>query len=172
MTDIIPQEIIEKKIYMIRGYKVMIDKDLADLYEVETKIFNRAVKRNSDRFLPDFMFQLTKKEAESLRFQIGTSKTSGRGGRRYLPYVFTEQGVAMLSGILNSKRAVRVNIEIMRAFVKLRQMLASNAQLSRKLKNLEKKYDEQFKVVFEAIYKLMAPPEKKKRKIGFKREKE
>jgi hypothetical protein len=172
MTDIISQELIEKKIYMIRGYKVMIDKDLADLYEVETKIFNRAVKRNSDRFLPDFMFQLTKKEAESLRFQIGTSKTSGRGGRRYLPYVFTEQGVAMLSGILKSKRAVRVNIEIMRAFIKLRQMLASNAQLSRKLKNLEKKYDEQFKVVFEAIYKLMAPPEKKKRKIGFKREKE
>jgi phage regulator Rha-like protein len=170
MNEIIPQEVVESKIYIIRGQKVMLDADLADLYEVETKLFNRAVKRNIDRFPSDFMFQLTKEEVEPLRFQIGTSKISGRGGRRYLPYAFTEQGIAMLSGILNSKRAVKVNIEIMRAFVRLRKMLASNAQLARKLKALEKKYDEQFRIVFEAIYKLMDPPERKKGQIGFRRE--
>lgn len=131
----------------------------------------QAVKRNIDRFPSDFMFQLNNQEVVRLRSQIVTSK-SGRGGRRYLPYVFTEQGVAMLSTVLKSDRAIKVNIAIMRAFVKLRQMLASNAQLARKLKALEKKYDEQFAVVFEAIHALMEPPEKKKGEIGFRREKE
>jgi len=144
MKELIPVEIIERKIYLIRGEKVMLDSDLAVLYEVETFNLNKAVKRNIDRFPEDFMFQLTKEEADSLRFQIGMSKTEGRGGRRYLPYVFTEQGVAMLSTVLNSERAVKVNIEIMRTFVRLRQMLASNAELSRKLQALEKKYDSQF----------------------------
>ena len=131
-TSVIPIERIEKAIYLIRGEKVMLDRDLALLYGVETKMLNRAVKRNLKRFPSDFMFQLTADETDILRYQIGTSK-KGRGGRRYLPYVFTEQGVAMLSSVLNSERAVLVNIEIMRAFVKLRQMLASNAELSRRL---------------------------------------
>lgn len=143
----------------------MLDKDLAELYGVTTKHFNRQVKRNIDRFPDDFMFLLSMKEFESLRYQFGTSK---RGGRRYLPMVFTEQGVSMLSSVLRSKRAVKVNIEIMRTFVKLRGMLASHAQLSRKLDALEKKYDAQFKSVFDAIRQLMAPPPAKKRPIGFK----
>ena len=128
-TNLIPVEKIEKSIYLIRGEKVMVDRDLAFLYEVETGALNRAVKRNLQRFPPDFMVQLTTDESDFLRCQIGISK-SGRGGRRFLPYVFTEQGVAMLSSVLNSERAVLVNIEIMRAFVKLRQILASNAALS------------------------------------------
>ncbi len=168
MNELIPVENIKKKILMVRGHKVMIDKELAELYEVETKVLIQAVKRNIDRFPPDFMFQLNNQDVMRLRSQFVTSK-SGRGGRRYLPYVFTEQGVAMLSTVLKSNRAIKVNIAIMRAFVKLRQMLASNAQLSRKLKSLEKKYDEQFKVVFEAIYSLMETPETKKSRIGFKR---
>jgi hypothetical protein len=168
MKALIPVELIEKKILLIRGEKVMLDADLAELYQVETFNLNKAVKRNIDRFPQDFMFQLTKQEADSLRFQIGMSKTEGRGGRRYLPYVFTEHGVAMLSTVLNSERAVKVNIEIMRAFVRLRQMLASNAELARKLDALEKKYDTQFKVVFDAIRQLMTPPVTKKRKIGFR----
>jgi len=172
MKTLIPIEVIERKILLIRGEKVMLDSDLAELYGVETFNLNKAVKRNIDRFPEDFMFQLSKEEADSLRFQIGMSKEKGRGGRRYLPYVFTEQGVAMLSSVLNSERAVKVNIEIMRVFVRLRQMLASNAALARKLEALEKKYDEQFKVVFDAIRELMRPPEKPKRKIGFRREKE
>jgi hypothetical protein len=118
------------------------------------------------------MFKLSKEEADSLRFQIGMSKETGRGGRRYLPYVFTEQGVAMLSSVLNSKRAVHVNIEIMRAFVKLRQMLSSNKELAKRLDELEEKYDAQFKVVFDTIRELMTPPEPKRRSIGFKRGKE
>lgn len=165
MKVLIPSEIIEKKILLIRGEKVMLDADLAELYEVETKMLVRAVKRNMDRFPADFMFQLNEEEFENLRFHFGTS--SRWGGRRYLPYVFTEQGVAMLSSVLNSDRAVKVNIEIMRAFVKLRQMLASNVGLARKLDALEKKYDAQFKIVFDAIRQLMIPPEPKKRKIGF-----
>ncbi len=168
MKALIPVELIEKKILLIRGEKVMLDADLAELYQVETFNLNKAVKRNIDRFPQDFMFQLTKQEADSLRFQIGMSKTEGRGGRRYLPYVFTEHGVAMLSTVLNSERAVKVNIEIMRAFVRLRQMLASNAELARKLDALEKKYDAQFKVVFDAIRQLMTPPVTRKRKIGFR----
>jgi phage regulator Rha-like protein len=171
MKALIPVEMIEKKILLIRGEKVMLDADIAELYEVETKMLVRAVKRNIDRFPSDFMIQLNRKEFENLRFQFGTS--SKWGGRRYLPYAFTEQGVAMLSSVLNSERAVKVNIEIMRAFVKLRQMLASNAELARKLDALEKKYDQQFKVVFDAIRQLMIPPDtKKKSKIGFRRDKE
>lgn len=162
---IIPAERIENCIYLLRGQRVMLDDDLAILYEVETKVLNRSVKRNLRRFPEDFMFQLSTKEFESLRCQFGTSK---RGGRRYPPYAFTEQGVAMLSSILNSKRAIQVNIEIMRAFVRLRQMLGSNAELARKLAALEKKYDAQFRVVFDAIRELMTPPvPKKKRSIGF-----
>jgi hypothetical protein len=164
---VIPSERIESAIYLIRGEKVMLDRDLALLYEVETKVLNRAVKRNLQRFLSDFMFQLTAEEADRLRCQIGTSN-EGRGGRRYLPYVFTEQGVAMLSSVLNSERAILVNIEIMRAFVKLRQMLASNAELSRRLDELESKYDKQFRVVFDAIRQLMATPVRGRKEIGFR----
>jgi hypothetical protein len=176
---------VERRIYLIRGEKVMLDYDLAFLYDVETKVLNKAVKRNLDRFPADFLFQLTAEELDGLRCQIGTSKTtSGRdqtnlrfqigtsrggshGGRRYLPYAFTEQGVAMLSSVLRSKRAVQVNIAIMRTFVRLREMLLSNADLARKLDALEKKYDAQFKVVFDAIRELMTPPEAPKRQIGF-----
>ena len=163
-TNLIPSEKIEKAIYLIRGEKVMLDHDLASLYGVETGALNRAVKRNVQRFPPDFMFQLTTDESDFLRCQIGISKR-GRGGRRFLPYVFTEQGVAMLSTVLNSERAVLVNIEIMRAFVKLRQILASHAELSRRLDELESKYDKQFRVVFDAIRQLMATPTRKE--IGF-----
>ena len=165
--DLIPDEKIEKAIYLIRGEKVMLDHDLALLYGVETKVLNRAVKRNLQRFPSDFMFQLTAEEADRLRCQIGTSN-EGRGGRRYLPYVFTEQGVAMLSSVLNSERAILVNIEIMRAFVKLRQMLASNAELSRRLDELESKYDKHFRVVFDAIRQLMATPARGRKEIGFR----
>ena len=166
-TNLIHIEKIEKSIYLIRGEKVMLDRDLAVLYEVETKVLNRAVKRNLLRFPADFMFQLTPEEADSLRCQFGTSK-KGRGGRRYVPYVFTEQGVAMLSTVLNSERAILVNIEIMRAFVKLRQMLASNAELSRRLDELESKYDKQFRVVFDAIRQLMTTPARDRKEIGFR----
>jgi hypothetical protein len=145
----------------------MLDRDLAELYAVETSNLNKAVKRNIDRFPPDFMFQITQKETESLIFQFGMSKSSGRGGRRYLPYAFTEQGIAMLSTVLKSKRAVHVNISIMRTFVKLREMIASHKDLARKLDELEKKYDGQFQIVFEAIRQLMAVEEKPKPKIGF-----
>jgi hypothetical protein len=143
----------------------MLDEDLANLYGVETRALVQAVKRNLDRFPADFMFQLSPDEAESLRSQIVTSK--GRGGRRYPPYAFTEQGVAMLSSVLRSKRAVQVNIEIMRAFVRLRQILASHAVLARKLNELEKKYDSQFRAVFDAIRQLMSPPVEKRPPIGF-----
>jgi len=168
MKELVLVEIIERKIYLIRGHKVMLDRDLAELYQVPTRRLNEQVKRNLTRFPADFMFQLSDEEAENLRSQFATSSTS-HGGRRYLPYVFTEQGVAMLSSVLNSERAVQVNIAIMRTFVKLRQMLASNADLARKLAAMEKKYDSQFKMVFDAIRELMRPPEPKKRKIGFQR---
>jgi hypothetical protein len=166
-TDLISTEKIEKAIYLIRGEKVMLDRDLALLYGVETKILNRAVKRNLKRFPLDFMFQLAEDEADALRCQIGTSN-KGRGGRRYLPYVFTEQGVAMLSTVLNSERAISVNIEIMRAFVNLRQLLASNTELGRRLDELESKYDKQFKIVFVAIRELMAKPTRDRKEIGFR----
>ncbi|HUO76491.1 MAG TPA: ORF6N domain-containing protein [Thermodesulfovibrionales bacterium] len=168
MKELIPVEIIEKKILLIRGEKVMLDADLAELYGVEVKHLKRQVRRNIGRFPADFMIQLSKEEYEFLRRHFGTLKRGEHS--KYLPYAFTEQGVAMLSSVLNSERAVRVNIEIMRAFVRLRQMLASNAELARKLEALEKKYDSQFKVVFDAIRQLMASPETKKRKIGFHRD--
>jgi hypothetical protein len=165
---LISPSFIERRIYLVRKQKVMLDSDLAELYGVETFNLNKAVKRNIDRFPDDFMFQLSPEEAESLRFQIGMSKVSGRGGRRYLPYAFTEQGVAMLSSVLRSERAVQVNIAIMRAFVKLREMLATHKDLSQKLEALEKKYDRQFKVVFDAIRQLMKPENPpKERRIGF-----
>ena len=164
----IPIERIARAIVLIHGQKVMLDADLAELYGVETKALNRAVKRNIGRFPGDFMFQLTTEEAERLRYQIGTLKTGRGRHRKYRSYAFTEQGIAMLSSVLHSERAVRVNIEIMRAFVQLRQMLSSHAELARKLAALEKKYDAQFKVVFDAIRELTAPPEPpKKRRIGF-----
>jgi len=166
MSNIVTTEQIERQILLYRGQKVLLDVHLAALYGVTTKRLNEQVKRNRSRFPDDFTFQLTPDEVDTLRSQIATSK-GGRGGRRYAPYVFTEQGVAMLSTVLNSERAIQVNIEIMRAFVRLRQLLASNDRLARKLEALEKKYDAQFKVVFDAIRQLMTPPEPKKRKIGF-----
>lgn len=167
--SVIPHERIERAILVIRGHKVMLDTDLAALYEVPTRRLNEAVKRNLKRFPPDFMFQLSEEEAERLRSQFATSK--GRGGRRYLPYVFTEFGVAMLSSVLNSDRAILVNIEIMRVFGRLRQLLASHADLLRRLDEMEKKYDHQFRVVFEAIRELMAPPdEPPKERMGFQAE--
>jgi len=167
-VTLISLERIQRCILSLRGEKVMLDSDLAELYEVETKVLNQAVKRNLDRFPADFCFQLTADEAKTLdrlRSQLVTLKRGEH--RKYLPYVFTEQGVAMLSSVLHSSRAVQVNIEIMRAFVRLRQMLASNAGLARKLAALEKKYDAQFKIVFDAIRQLMTPPEPKRREIGF-----
>ena len=167
-TSLIPAERIENSILLIRKEKVILDEDLAFLYGVSTKVLIQAVKRNIDRFPPDFMFQLGKEEFPSLRSQFVTSKRkSARGGRRYPPYAFTEQGVAMLSSVLNSPRAVKVNIEILRAFVRLRKILASHVDLALKLDALEKKYDAQFKVVFEAIRQLMAPPAAPQKKIGF-----
>ena len=150
----IPMERVESRIFLLRGEKVILDSDLAELYAVETKALNRTTKRNRERFPEDFMFQLTPEEAANLRCQFGTSSY---GGRRYLPYAFTEQGVAMLSGLLNSPRAITVNIGIMRAFVRLRQMISSSTELARKLAALEKKYDAQFKIVFDAIRELMSP---------------
>lgn len=167
MPNLIPAVSIEKKIMLVRGQKVLLDSDLAALYGVETKALNRAVKRNRERFPDDFMFQLEPQEVVNLRFQFGTSNIE-RGGRRYLPYAFTEEGVAMLSSVLHSPRAVSVNIEIMRAFVRIRQWLASNAELAHKLTELEKKYDSQFRAVFDAIRELMRPPATPSRKrIGF-----
>ena len=167
MGALIPVEVIERKIYFIRGHKVMLDRDLAELYGVPTKRLNEQVRRNEKRFPHDFMFQLSLEEAEFLRSQ---NATSSWGGRRYAPYVFTEQGVAMLSTVLNSDRAIEVNIQIMRTFVKLREMIASHKDLAGRLDELEKKYDAQFGVVFEAIRQLMIPPEpKKKGRIGFLR---
>jgi len=163
--SIISAERIGNAIIVLRGQKVILDDDLADLYGVVPKVLIQAVKRNTDRFPPDFMFQLTGREFDCLRSQIVTSK--GRGGRRYLPYAFTEQGVAMLSSVLRSTRAIQVNIEIMRAFVRLRRMLASHAALARKIDEMERKYDGQFKIVFDAIRQLMTEPEVKKKPIGF-----
>lgn len=166
MSHLIPIERVEQKILLIRGEKVLLDSDLAELYGVKTKIINKAVGRNQARFPQDFAFQLTEEEHQTLRFHFGTSKK--KGGRRYLPYVFTEQGVAMLSGILQSKKAILVNVAIMRTFVKLRRMIATHKDLARQLEQLEKKYDRQFKVVFDAIHQLMQPPPlPPKKRIGF-----
>ncbi len=190
--------LIERRIYLVRGQKVMIDVDLAELYDVPTYRLNEAVKRNRRRFPKDFMFELTKEEAESLRSQIATSKKgaealrsqiaisnksqaglrsqtatskTGRGGRRYLPYAFTEQGVAMLSSVLSSERAIEVNIAIMRAFVKLRQLLESNEELNRKFAAVIRKlatHDKYFTVVFDELKKLNEPPTRPRKQIGFK----
>lgn len=173
-------EAIERKIYRIRGQKVMLDSDLAALYGVETKVLNQAVRRNSMRFPSDFMFQLTAEESEALRCQAGilelhdylrsqiVTLKPGRGKhRKYQPYVFTEQGVAMLSSVLNSDRAIEANIQIIRVFVKLRDMVASHKELTKRLDEMENKYDSKFKIVFDAIRALVAQPEPKEKKIGY-----
>lgn len=167
---VVTLEQVERRIYVIRDQKVMLDSDLAELYGVETKNLNRAVKRNITRFPDDFRFQLNAVELENLRFQIGTSSSRNYGGRRYMPYVFTEQGVAMLSSVLNSERAVQVNIAIMRAFVNMRKMLLTNEDVSKKLAAIEKKlgiHDENFKRVFTAIRLMMNPPVKEQNQIGY-----
>jgi hypothetical protein len=164
--SLIPAERIERSILLLRGQKVILDQDLASMYGVETKRLLEAVRRNIQRFPDDFAFQLDAEEFANLRSQIASS--SFWGGRRHAPYAFTEQGVAMLSSVLRSPQAVAVNIEIMRAFVHLRQMLFSHAELARKINSLEMKYDSQFRVVFDALRQLMQPPpEKPKRPIGF-----
>lgn len=164
LSTIIPLESIETKILFIRNKKVMLDRDLASLYGVTTGNFNKAIKRNIDRFPSDFMFHLTREEFTNLIFQIGRSSW---GGTRSLPYVFTEQGVAMLSGVLKSRRAVRVNIQIMRVFIKMREMIFSYKELQEKIEAIEQKYDYQFKVVFDVIKELLEPPIKPKKPIGF-----
>ena len=168
-TGLIPPERIQNLIFLIRGEKVLIDQQLAKLYRVPTKALIRAIKRNQERFPDDFAFQLTRQELVRLRCQFGTSNY-GRGGRRYLPYAFTEQGVAMLSSVLRSKRAVQVNVAIMRAFVSLRRLLATNDALARKLAELERQLegrDAAIKYLFDAIRELMAPLPRPKREIGF-----
>ena len=149
MTTVVPVESIVSKIVLLRGEKVLLDRDLAELYDVETKQLKRAVRRHGNRFPEDFMFQLTKEEYRSLRSQFGTLKRGAHS--KYPPMAFTEQGVAMLSSVLNSDRAIEVNIAIMRAFVKLREMMATHEDLKRKIESMEKKYNEQFRIVFEAI---------------------
>jgi hypothetical protein len=163
---VIPAERIERRILLIRGQKVMLSPDLAELYEVAPRVLVQAVKRNLQRFPTDFMFQLTKDESANLKSQFVIS--SWGGARRATPYAFTEQGVAMLSSVLHSERAVQVNIAIMRAFVKLRELLASHRSFARRLDEMEKKYDAQFRVVFDAIRQMMSPPAKPSRKIGFR----
>jgi len=165
VTTTVPIERITSKIYLIRDQKVMLDQDLSDLYDVQTKVLKQAVRRNIDRFPGDFMFELTKDEFENLRSQIVTSSW---GGTRYRPMAFTEQGVAMLSSVLNSKRAIQVNIHIMRAFTSLRQMLSTHDDLKKKIEAMEKKYDENFKIVFKAIKQLIEVEDKpKKKRIGY-----
>ena len=167
-NSLIPVERIQRAILLIRGQKVLLDADLAELYGVETKALVRAVKRNSERFPADFMFQLREEEFEDLRCQFGTS--SSWGGRRYAPYVFTEQGVAMLSSVLRSPRAAAVNIEIMRAFVRLREILGSHADLARRLDELERQFhehDEQFVVVFDALRQLLESPQTEPPEVGY-----
>jgi len=164
-TYLIPQETVESKIFFIRGRKVMIDRDLSILYKVKTKILNQAVKRNIERFPKDFMFILTKRETFELvtncdRFHTLKHSTS-------LPYAFTEHGILMLSSVLQSERAIHVNIQIMRTFIRLSKELSSHTELKRKIEEVEKKYDHQFKIVFDAIRELLTPPEKPKRRIGF-----
>ncbi len=165
MHELIPAEIIESKIYLIRGKKVIYDKDLALLYGVSTKVLNQAVQRNIERFPDDFMFILSLNEAKSLRSQFVTS--NGRGGHRGKPYVFTEQGIAMLSSVLKSTRAIAVNIQIIRTFTKLREMLQENDDLRRKVELLEKQYDENFRVVFDTIRRLLEHDTEPKHTIGF-----
>jgi phage regulator Rha-like protein len=161
--------IIENKIYIIRGVKIMLDSDLAELYQIETKNINKSVKRNIERFPEDFMFQLTKKEEENLKFQNGTSSY---GGRRYLPYVFTEHGVAMLSSVLKSKKAIEINILIVRAFIKIREILSVHKDIIFEIENIkrnQKDHNGQIIAIINAVNKLLEPPrDKNKRKIGFR----
>ena len=164
--SLVPIEHLEDSILLIRRQRVMLDSTLAELYGVETKTLNRAVTRNIDRFPADFMFRLTNQELSILKCQIGTSSLHG-GRRRSYPRAFTEQGVAMLSSVLRSKRAIHVNIEIMRTFVRLKRLVASNEDLSRKIEKLEQRYDAKFKIVFDAIRKLMNPAPSQKNRIGF-----
>lgn len=168
MTNLVPAERVESRILFIRGQKVLLDSDLAELYEVEVRTLNQAVTRNLDRFPDDFMFQLTEAEWEScLRSQIVILKTGRGRHRKFLPRAYTEQGVAMLSTVLKSKRAIYVNIQIMRAFVRLRQIMSANKDLARKVEDMEKKYDFQFKVVFETIDQLMEPEPLPDERPGF-----
>ena len=167
MTSVVVARRIEQQIHVLRGERVMLDRDLATLYEVPTKVLNQAVRRNLERFPPDFMFRLDEEEQASLKSQVVTLKRGRGQHRKYLPYAFTEQGVAMLSSVLRSERAIQVNIEIMRGFVRLRRMAISHADLALRLDALESKYDAQFKVVFDAIRQLMEPPERPKPRIGF-----
>src|SRR5271168_2759980 len=164
--SIIPSAFIHQKIFFVRGTRVMLDTDLARLYGVETKNLNKAVKRNASRFPGDFMFQLSTRESQFLRFQIGTSK-SVQGGRRYAPYAFTEQGIAMLSSVLRSARAVQVNVAIMRTFVRLREMLTTHEELRRKIDAMEKRYDTRFQAVFDTIRRMLETPIPAKKPIGF-----
>jgi len=164
-VSIVPRERIERRILVVRGEKVLLDSDLATLYGVSTKRLNEQVKRNRERFPPDFMFQLTAEEVAALRSQIATS--NGRGGRRYLPYVFTEHGTIMAANVLNSPRAIAVSIYVVRTFIALRQYAVSHQFLSRRLEQMEKKYDHQFKVVFDAIRQLIEQPVKDTPRIGF-----
>jgi hypothetical protein len=168
---LVPEEFIERKIYLIRGCKVMLDSDLAELYQVPTKVLNQAMRRNADRFPSDFMFRLNEEELENLRSQTVTSNV-GRGGRRYTPYAFTEHGVAMLSSVLSSKRAVALNILIIRAFVRLREYLATHKDLARQLENVERTQQEHgahIEQIYGYIQQLLEPaPESSKRRIGFK----
>jgi len=162
MTSLVPVEVITNKIYLIRGKKVMLDRDLAELYGIETKVLKQAVRRNIKRFPDDFMLEMTKTEFTNWRSQFVTSN-SDKMGLRHKPMVFTEQGVAMLSSVLKSDRAIQVNIQIMRTFTKLRQMLSTNAELKQKVEAMEKKYDEQFQIVFEAIKQLLSEEDKPKK---------
>jgi hypothetical protein len=161
-------EFVENAILLVRGERVILDADLAKLYGVTTARLNQQVKRNLERFPSDFMFELTKKEYESLMLQIATSSVT-HGGRRKLPFVFTEHGAIMAANVLNSKTAVQASVQVVRAFIRLRQMLTSNAELARKLSDLERKYDSQFRVVFDAIRQLMTPPEPQRKQIGVMR---
>jgi hypothetical protein len=169
MNELVDMERIEHCIFDLRGKRVMLDVDLARLYGVETKRLNEQVKRNAERFPETFMFQLTSKEYENLKSQFATSSW---GGRRKLPYAFTEHGAVMLASVLNSPIAIKASIAVVEAFVHLRQILHSNAELSKRLDALESKYDRQFKAVFDAIRSLMTPPEQRRRRIGFVRAEE
>ena len=170
-TEVIPQQVIESKILFIRNKKVMLDRDLAVLYDVETRVLNQAVRRNIKRFPEDFMFQLTKEEMDNWKSQIVMTNKEKMGLRRR-SFAFTENGVAMLSSVLNSERAITVNIQIMRTFTKIRELLATHKELKQKIEEMEKKYDYQFKVVFDTIKQLIEPPQKSKKRIGFLQEKE
>lgn len=165
MKDLIISEAIEQKIYLIRGHKVMLDRDLAALYRVDTRSLNQAVKRNKKRFPSDFMFKLTWNEITGLRSQFVTLKDKEHA--KYRPYAFTEQGVAMLSSVLNSDRAIQVNIQIMRTFIKLRRLLETHRDLQKKIEQMEKNYDRQFRIVFQIIREMTPALKEPKRKIGF-----